>query len=119
MTTPAFVPSRTECVRGIPVMEITGRLDSASSSLFDAQAAPFLAAERSRILFDLSSMTYIRCAGLGPIMRIVRETASSGGRRMGIFAVPAHILELNEFSGFRSLIDIYQDRESALSGSSS
>jgi anti-anti-sigma factor len=99
-------------------MEITGRLDSANSSLFDAQAAPFLAGEYTRILLDFSGLTYISSAGLGSIMRIVKGTAAGGGRT-GIFAVPAHILELIEISGFRAMIDIYQDRESALSGCSS
>ena len=118
MTTPEVEPVRIECVPGIPVMEITGRLDSANSPLFDAQAAPFLSGEYTRVLLDFSGMTYISSAGLGSIMRIVRGTAARG-RRTGIFAVPAHILELIEISGFRAMIDIYQDRESALSGSSS
>jgi len=70
-----------------------------------------------RVLLDFSGMTYISSAGLSSILRIVRGTAVRGGRT-GVFAVPAHILEVIEISGFRAMIDIYQDRESALSGSS-
>ena len=42
MNTPAFEPARIECVRGIPVILIAGRLDTTSAPLFDAQAAALL-----------------------------------------------------------------------------
>ena|ERR1700692_4653860 len=115
MNTPAFVPARIECVRGIPVMAITGRLDTTNSQHFDAQAAPFLAEAHSRILLDFSGLTYVSSAGLCSIMRIARSTAVHGGRA-GIFAVPAHILELIQISGFQPLLDVYPDLETALNG---
>jgi anti-sigma B factor antagonist len=108
--------AQVECVRGIPVIVITGRLDTTNAPLFDAQATPLLAEACSRILLDFSGLTYISSAGLRSIIRIIKHTAVSGGRT-GIFAVPAHILELIEISGFKPLLDIYPDRETALNGS--
>jgi anti-anti-sigma factor len=118
MSIPVFVPARIECIRGIPVMSITGRLDSTNAPLFDSQADPVLAEAGSRILLDFSGLTYISSAGLGSIMRIAKWTAGRGGRT-GIFSVPAHILELIAISGFQPMLDIYPDRETALNGSSS
>jgi anti-anti-sigma factor len=111
------LPAQIECVRGIPVMVMMGRLDTTNAPLFDAQAASFLAEARRRVLLDLSGLTYISSAGLRSIIRIIKHTAVCGGRT-GIFAVPAHILELIEISGFQPLIDIYPDHETALNGTS-
>jgi anti-anti-sigma factor len=116
MNTPAFEPARIECVRGIPVILIAGRLDTTSAPLFDAQAAALLAEARHRILLDFSGLSFISSAGLCSIMRIAKSASVSGGRA-GIFAVPAHILELILISGFQPMLDIYPDRETALNGS--
>jgi anti-anti-sigma factor len=117
MKAPAFEPARIECVRGILVIAILGRLNTSGAPQFDAQAASLLAEPRSRILLDLSGLTYVSSAGLGSIMHIAKHTAASGGRT-GIFAVPVHILELIEISGFQPMLDIYPDRETSLNGSS-
>ena len=109
------LPAQIECVRGITVMVMMGRLDTTNAPLFDAQTAPFLAESRNRVLLDFSGLTYISSAGLRSIIRIIKHTAICGGR-IGIFAVPAPILELIEISGFQPLLDIYPDRETALNG---
>ena len=116
MTNTSTGPAQIECVRGIPVMVMMGRLDTTTAPLFDAQAAPFLTETRSRVLLDFSGLTYISSAGLRSILRIIKHTAACGGRA-GIFAAPTHILEVIEISGFQSLLDIYPDRETALNGS--
>ncbi len=113
---PASVPARLECVQGVPVLVVTGRLDANSSPLFERQTAPLLTEKHQRMLLDLSCLTYISSAGLRAIIRIINHTSEQGGRT-GVFAASAHILELMEISGFGTLIDIYPDRESALNGS--
>lgn len=113
----ASVPAHIECVRGIPIMVVTGRLDATNALQFDAQAAPFLAEARIRVLLDLSGLTYLSSAGLRSIIRIIKHTAACSGRT-GIFAVPAHILELIEISGVQPLLDVYPDRETAVNGTS-
>jgi anti-anti-sigma factor len=105
MNIPAFVPARIECERGIPVVAITGRPASTNAPLFDGQADPAQAEVRSRILQDFSGLTYISSAGLGSIIRIAKCTAVRDGCT-GIFAVPAHILELIAISGFQPILEI-------------
>ena len=112
----ASVPARLECVQGVPVVVISGRLDANNAAQFDELTAPLLAETHERVLLDMGGLHYISSAGLRSIIRIIKHTAVSGGRT-GVFAVPVHILELIEISGFETLIDIYPDRESALIGS--
>ena len=115
-TASGSVFAQVEHVRGIPIIVITGRLDTTNAPLFDEHVAPLLAEACTRILLDFSCLTYISSAGLRSIIRIIKHTAVCGGRT-GIFAIPAHILELIEISGFQPLLDIYPDRETALIGS--
>lgn len=114
---PASAPARIECIQGIPILVVTGRLDATNAHLFDAQAVPFLAKVRGRVLLDLSGLTYISSAGLRSFILIIKHTAACSGRT-AIFAVPAHILELIEISGVQPLLDIYPDLEAAVNGSS-
>jgi anti-anti-sigma factor len=116
-TSPEAAPARLECVQGVPVMVITGRLDTHAAPIFDAQAAKLLGEKHARVLLDLSGVTFISSAGLRSILQIIKHTNRSGGRT-GIFSVPEQILEAIEISGFQPLIDIYPDRETALNGSS-
>jgi anti-anti-sigma factor len=113
---PAPVLAQMECVRGVPVLIIRGRLDASNAALFDEQVAPFLAQNSKPVLMDLSGILYISSAGLRSFILIIKHTALQGGRA-GIFSVPAYVLELIEISGIAPLIDIYSDCESALNGS--
>ena len=114
-TSPVSVPAHVVCMQGIPVVVISGRLDTTNASVFEAQTASMLEEKHARVLLDLSSATFISSAGLRSILKIIKHTAVSGGRT-GVFAAPANILEVLEISGFQLLIDIYPDQESALNG---
>ena len=83
--------------------------------MFDAQLAPSLAAPRPRILVDLAGVTYISSAGLRSMLQLVKYTSAHGGR-VGIFGAPPQIMEVIEISGFPGLMDVYPDKEAALSG---
>ncbi len=99
--------------RDLPIVILSGRLDTATAPSFDAEMAPLLDTPRPRILVDLSGVSYISSAGLRSILQLVKHTAAQGGR-LGLFAASPHILEVIEISGFPSLLDVYPDRESAL-----
>jgi anti-anti-sigma factor len=115
-TSPASVPAHVVCTQGIPIVYVSGRLDTASSPAFDSQTVSLFEEKHPRVLLDLSGLTYISSMGLRSILKIVKHTAQHGGRT-GIFSVPAQILEVIEISGFQSLLDIYPDQETALNGS--
>jgi anti-anti-sigma factor len=99
--------------RNLPVIKLSGRLDTVTAPALDAQLAPLLAEPRSKILVDLCDVTYISSAGLRSILQLVKHTAANGGR-LGLFSASPNIVEIIEISGFPSLLDLYPDRESAL-----
>jgi anti-anti-sigma factor len=103
-------------MQGIPVVVISGRLDTTNASAFDEQTVSLLEEKHARVLLDLSGATFISSAGLRCILKIIKRTSVNGGRT-GIFAAPAPILEVMEISGFQLLLDIYPDLETALNGS--
>ena len=96
------------------IVEVSGRLDTASAPMFDAELAPFLASPRPHILLDFAAVTYISSAGLRSILHLVKHAEAHQGR-VAIFGAPAHVMEVVEISGFPSLLDIYDDRAAALS----
>ncbi len=105
-----------EQVRELPIVVISGRLDTVTAPAFDAQLGPFLASPHPRILVDLAEVTYISSAGLRSVLHLVKHAASHGGR-LGLFGAQPQIMEVIEISGFPSLLDVYPDREAALKGS--
>jgi anti-anti-sigma factor len=98
------------------VVTVVGRLDTATAPAFDAQIAALLEEKHKRVLLDVSRLVYLSSLGLRSILKIIKSTAQNGGRT-GIFSVPPQVMELIEISGFQSLLDIYPDRESALTAS--
>jgi anti-anti-sigma factor len=109
----ASAPAHVSCVDGIPVIAVTGRLDTISSPAFDEQVASFLSEREGRVLLDMTAATYLSSAGLRSILKVIKHAAAHGSR-VGIFSVPAPILEILEISGFQALMDTYPDRETAL-----
>ena len=107
--------AKIEHLQGVPVVSITGRLDTNTAPLFDAELAPSLLLVQAPILLDLTAVTFISSAGLRSILSLIKHTAAHGGR-LGLFSIPNHILEVIEICGFSSLVDIYPDRATALQG---
>lgn len=98
----------------VMVVVISGRLDTATAPAFDAQMAPLLKEPRPHILLDLTAVQYISSAGLRSVLQLVKHAAAHGGR-VGIFGASPQISEVIEISGFPALMDVYPDRESAVS----
>jgi len=96
------------------MIAVAGRLDTVCAPQFDAKLAPLLAEPHANILVDMSGVSYVSSAGLRSIFQLVKHTGESGGR-LGLFSVPAPIMDVLDISGFPSRLDVYPDRTSALS----
>lgn len=103
-----------EHVNNLLLVTVSGRLDTGTAPVFDAEMAPLLEQPRPHILVDLTEVAYISSAGLRSILQLVKHTGQHNGR-VGMFGAPAHIMEVVEISGFPSLLDVYPDRAAALS----
>jgi len=100
------------------MIAVSGRLDTVCAPEFDAKIAPLLAEPHDNILVDMSGVSYVSSAGLRSILQLVKHTGESGGR-VGLFSVPAPVMEVLEISGFPSRLDLYLDRASAVSRTAS
>lgn len=61
---PASSVAQIECVQGIRVVTIAGRLDANTASAFDSQTASLRNEPQARILLDLSHVLYLGSTGL-------------------------------------------------------
>jgi anti-anti-sigma factor len=95
------------------LIAVSGRLDTSSAPRFDEKVAPLLAEPHKQILVDISGVTYISSAGLRSILHLVKYATDHGGR-VGLYSVPAQIMDVLEISGFPERLDVYPDRASAL-----
>jgi anti-anti-sigma factor len=95
------------------LIAVSGRLDTSSAPRFDEKVAPLLAEPHKHILVDISGVTYISSAGLRSILHLVKYATDHGGR-VGLYSVPAQIMDVLEISGFPERLDVYPDRASAL-----
>ncbi len=103
-----------EHITGLLLLTAVGRLDTGTAPFFDAQVAPLLASPQPQIVIDLAGVDYISSAGLRSILQLVKHAGAHGGR-VGLFGLQPHVLEVMEISGFPSLLDLYPDREIAVS----
>lgn len=114
-TSPTPPPAQIEYVREIPIIVVAGRLDTSKTKAFDDQVASLLTQPNPRILLDLHSLTFLGSLGLRSIFKLIKHAAVSSGRAAA-FSVPPMVLEVLDIAGFTRLLDIYPDRETALSG---
>jgi anti-anti-sigma factor len=96
------------------LIAVSGRLDTISAPQFDEKLAPVLARRHTNVLIDMSGVSYMSSAGLRSILQLVKYTGDNGGR-VGLFSVPAPIMDVIGISGLPSRLDLYPDRASALS----
>lgn len=96
------------------LIAISGRLDTVSAPEFDQRLASALVRPHTEILLDMSQVSYISSAGLRSILHLVKHTQENGGR-VGLFSVPAAIMEVLDISGLPARLDVYPDRAGALS----
>jgi anti-sigma B factor antagonist len=89
------------CVRvrethGGPVVELHGEIDIATTSLVTAHLDAATRGRRPSVVIDLRAVTFIDCAGLGPISRAARRARERGGLLSLVCDVPRtlHILQL-------------------------
>ena len=110
----AYMEATFEQIDSFLVIAVAGRLDTVSAPRFDEKLAPVLAEPRPHILLDMSEISYISSAGLRSILQLVKYAEENGGK-IGLFSVPAQIMDVLEISDFPPRLDIYPDRPSALS----
>jgi anti-anti-sigma factor len=91
-----------------------GRLDTITAADFERNVLAALDAGASRLLLDLSDVTYMSSGGLRIALLAARRLRGSGGK-LALCVPQASIASLFEISGFNTILSIHRDRAGALS----
>lgn len=110
---PTPLSTEIEFVRGIPIVIMSGRLESSNTSLFESRIAPLLSQPHPRILIDMQALSFVGSMGLRSILKLIKHARACGGRACAFF-VPPLVLEVLEMTAFTKLMYVYPDREAAL-----
>jgi anti-anti-sigma factor len=80
----------------VVVQELPERLTMKSAHLFFREAAPFLKADRPRVVFDFSHVSQLDCAGVEMLLLCMEEAMKRNGdlKLAAVPSGPAVILEL-------------------------
>ncbi len=102
--------------QGWSVVAIKGRLDSVTAGQFTERCAAWTLEGKSRIVLDLSSLSYVSSAGLSSILGAAKGVSGQGGRLV-IAGLAGLVKEVFSISGFDTILPTFPDVESAVRAS--
>ncbi len=103
---------RESTCEGILILSIAGRLDSATSPVFEESLIGNIKAGKTRLVLDFGPLEYISSAGLRVLLKATRELKPTGGT-MVICSVRDYIQEVFDLSGFSSVFTMTNTLEDA------
>lgn len=107
------MPMTVENAGDIAIVAIPGKsLDSGNSRDFKAEIAPIVAVHR-KVVFDLSSLSFVDSSGLGAILSSLRQANSAGGD-LKLCGLSKPVRALFELVRMHRIFDILNTREEAI-----
>ncbi len=103
----------TRLVDDMTVVDMTGRLDSATSGDAHDELVRIAKSGVSKVVLNLDKMEYVSSAGLRVILTAAKLLKSSSGE-MKICHANGVVKEVLETSGFDHIIDIYDHENDAI-----
>jgi anti-sigma B factor antagonist len=95
------------------VVRITGSVDGLTADTLMATLQQQIDAGNTRLIADLSGVSYTSSAGLRALLATVKQARSHGGDfRLAAVMPPVH--KVLEMSGFTSILKLYPDVELAI-----
>jgi anti-sigma B factor antagonist len=99
-------------VGGVHVVELSGELDANTSPVAQQQILP-LATEGSRILLDLSGVSFMSSAGLRLLLSTYRQVTTQKGI-VALAGLSEDLADTMSMTGFASFFTIHETTESGL-----
>ncbi len=104
-------------VGAVQVFRIKGRLDSGTSTSFEASVLKAIGPGANRVVLDFSQVDYVSSAGLRVVLLAAKQTrALQGG--FAIFGMAKPIHHVFEMSGFARIIALFDDEAAAVASAS-
>ena len=94
------------------VAAVEGRIDSANAKDFSEELSAIMGKGVSSLVIDCGGLSYISSAGLRVLLIAIRRTNEAGGG-LALCAVPDHVREVLEVSGFVRLTKVFLSAEEA------
>ena len=110
-----MIIQRTE-QNGVTILSLNGRLDATAVAGLDQAFASSFSQGARNFVWDFHQLTYISSAGLRSVLQALKATGASKGK-LTIARVSPQVMEVLEISGFKDLLAIHDDMESALEAS--
>ena len=83
-------------------LKVVGRLDTLTSSDFQAQTLPFITEEKPNLTLDLGSVDYISSSGLRGLILAIKKAKPLGGI-VELRSVQPDIKQIFDIAGFTTL----------------
>jgi stage II sporulation protein AA (anti-sigma F factor antagonist) len=97
------------------LVSLEGPLDNTTVSAFEESIEPLLDKRQNLTLFfDFTKLNYLNSTGIARLLQYHLHLKSANGR-LKIFGVSEFISEIMMICGASKLLEIYKDREEALS----
>lgn len=97
----------------VTIVELAGELNAASTPLFQDTILP-LADRGSKILLDMSRVTYMSSAGLRTLLLLHRQISKTPGANVVLFGLSEEIQDTMAMTGFLEYFSTCKDVESGL-----
>lgn len=95
------------------VMEVTGRLDSATAPRVEEDVFLCIHSGARRMVLDCRELSYVTSAGLRAILAMARAMQKAGGR-FAVCDLQPQVEAIFEASGFKTMIPVFSDRNEAI-----
>lgn len=99
--------------QGSQLLALKGRIDSATAGLFEQAVLGLFDAPGRRAVLDFAAVDYISSAGLRVVLMAAKRARQGEGRLL-LCALPQHVREVFEISGFLKIIEAVDERAAAL-----
>ena len=96
----------------VVILELDGRLDANTSSLFSDQLVQLIASGDKNFVIDLSQLVYISSSGLRAFLIAARQLRSNG--KMVLCSLNQDVKEVFDITGFGSLFPVVASQQEAL-----
>ncbi len=105
---------REESIGGITILEVTGRIDSATAPVLGQKLTGVFASAQQRLVLDLRQIEYISSAGFR-ILLLAAKRAEEAGSRFVLCGIAGKVRQLFDLGGFLDVFGVSSTREEAIS----
>ena len=104
---------RQDTVGSVAVLEVIGRVDSATALALQERLSSVMTAPQAKVLIDFTRLDYISSAGFRVLLLAAKRADQNGGRLV-LCGLSGKVRQLFDLGGFLDLFAISASREDAI-----